>query len=58
LLHNGCLDKKDNLCFNVYLSSCKQDNKTIAIKQEASKKSYKVLVAAAIKKDTNTINSS
>jgi hypothetical protein len=57
LLHNKVLGKEEDLCFNVCLSSCKQDNKTIAIKQEASKKSYKALVAAAIEKDTNNVNS-
>jgi hypothetical protein len=58
LLHNKVLGKEENLCFNIRPSSCKQDNKTVAVKQEASKRSYKALVAAAIEKNTNNINSS
>jgi len=57
LLHNKAVEKEENSCFNIRPSSCKQDNKTIAVKQEASKRSYKALVAAAIEKDTNAINS-
>jgi len=56
LLHSKAIEEEEDSCFNVCPSSYKQDNKTIAVKQEASKKSYKALVAAAIEKDTNAIN--
>jgi len=57
LLHSRAVEEEEDLCFNVRPSSYKQDNKTIAVKQEASKRSYKALVAAAIEKDTNAVKS-
>jgi hypothetical protein len=57
LLHSRAIEEEEELCFNICPSSYKQDNKTIAVKQEASKRSYKALVAAAIEKDTNAVNS-
>ena len=56
MLYSSAVAAKDNLCSNICPSSCKQDNKTVAVKYKVSKRSYKKLVYNAIKKDSANAN--
>ena len=56
MLYSSAVAAKNNLYSNICFSSCKQDNKTIAVKYKVSKRSYKKLVYNAIKKNSTNAN--